>query len=55
ILRESSSSRGLIRVKRMGEIDSKPFEDALGKADFKALTLCSEWQDELRDSNWFPF
>ncbi|KAI3952357.1 hypothetical protein MKX01_005224 [Papaver californicum] len=54
-------SRAVIRVKRMGELDPTPFQDACKKkyssdaADVNASLLCTYWQDELRDSNWFPF
>ncbi|KAI3989738.1 hypothetical protein MKX01_009230 [Papaver californicum] len=54
-------NRAVIRVKRMGELDLKPFQDACQKkynsdaTDVKASILCTYWQAELGDSNWFPF
>ncbi|KAI3952353.1 hypothetical protein MKX01_005220 [Papaver californicum] len=59
-LREMGN-RAVIRVKRMGEIDVKPFQDAYKKkysadeADIKASVVCSSWQEELKDPSWFPF
>ncbi|XP_026449062.1 factor of DNA methylation 1-like [Papaver somniferum] len=54
-------SRAPVRVKRMGEIDVKPFQDACKKkytsdeAEVQASILCTHWQDEIKDPNWFPF
>ncbi|KAL0533662.1 hypothetical protein IC582_027703 [Cucumis melo] len=56
-----SSTRAFITVKRMGDLDSKPFctatklKYAKDEADAKALELCSKWEDQLRDSSWHPF
>ncbi|XWS53124.1 hypothetical protein CRYUN_Cryun11dG0130800 [Craigia yunnanensis] len=55
------STHSHIRVKRMGELDSKPFHTAAKKkysaeeADEKAAELCSMWQDYLLDPSWHPF
>ncbi|XP_016498170.1 factor of DNA methylation 4-like [Nicotiana tabacum] len=54
------SSRALIGVKRMGELDIKRFQEITKKmfvedADFKAAELCSIWEAHLRDPNWHPF
>ncbi|KAJ0586808.1 hypothetical protein HanIR_Chr04g0155971 [Helianthus annuus] len=49
-----------IGVKRMGEIDSKPFLDACKvkygseEAQIKASELCSMWQEELKNPAWHP-
>ncbi|MCL7026421.1 hypothetical protein MKW94_029430 [Papaver nudicaule] len=57
----SNQNRAVIRVKRMGELDPKPFHNACKKkhsaddAAVQASLLCTSWQDELKDSNWFPF
>ncbi|KAF8030890.1 hypothetical protein BT93_D0168 [Corymbia citriodora subsp. variegata] len=57
----NNSSRALIWVKRMGELDSKPFHIAAKRkydakeANVMAVTLCSEWEEHLKDPNWFPF
>ncbi|KAG7019188.1 Factor of DNA methylation 4, partial [Cucurbita argyrosperma subsp. argyrosperma] len=56
-----SSTRAFIGVKRMGDLDSKPFCTAIKlkyakeEADEKAVELCSEWEDKLRDPSWHPF
>ncbi|RZC63374.1 hypothetical protein C5167_025129 [Papaver somniferum] len=54
-------SRAPVRVKRMGEIDLKPFQDACKKkytadeAEVQASIPCTDWQNEIKDPNWFPF
>lgn len=54
-------SRGFIGVKRMGELEAKPFVVAARKkypkdvAPNEALKLCSMWEDYLRDPSWHPF
>ncbi|PHT46751.1 hypothetical protein CQW23_15909 [Capsicum baccatum] len=54
-------SRAFICVKRMGELDQKPFHVAAKKmynseeAAVKAVELCSLWEDHLRDPNWHPY
>ncbi|XWS74132.1 hypothetical protein CRYUN_Cryun02cG0189200 [Craigia yunnanensis] len=55
------STRAYIGVKRMGELDSKPFQIAAKRkysaveADEKSAELCSLWQEYLQDSSWHPF
>ncbi|XP_022755771.1 factor of DNA methylation 4 isoform X2 [Durio zibethinus] len=55
------STRAYIGVKRMGELDIKPFQTAAKRkysaveADVKSAELCSLWQDYLRDPSWHPF
>lgn len=50
-----------ICVKRMGELDEKPFLAAAKKkynseeAADKALEVCSLWENYVRDSNWHPY
>ncbi|XP_059628119.1 protein INVOLVED IN DE NOVO 2-like [Cornus florida] len=50
-----------IGVKRMGELDNKPFHEASKRkynemeADERALELCSLWEEYLRDPEWHPF
>ncbi|KAA8515254.1 hypothetical protein F0562_018516 [Nyssa sinensis] len=50
-----------IGVKRMGELDNKPFHEAIKRkyneleADERALELCSLWEEYLRDPEWHPF
>ncbi|GFQ01958.1 protein involved in de novo 2 [Phtheirospermum japonicum] len=49
-----------IGIKRMGELDSKPFLEAMRKryneseADERAMELCSLWEEYLRDPEWHP-
>ncbi|KAL5542781.1 hypothetical protein UlMin_010491 [Ulmus minor] len=56
-----SSKNASIGVKRMGDLDVKPFHDAVkrkrsGKeADQKAMELCSLYDSYLRDPSWHPF
>lgn len=51
----------LIGIKRMGDLDLKPFEIACKKkfpaeeADIKASELCSSWDEEIRNPSWHPF
>ncbi|XP_073105568.1 factor of DNA methylation 5-like [Elaeis guineensis] len=60
-LKEMQSGSTLIGIKRMGELDYKPFRNAFkGKflsieADIKAAELCTFWQQELQNSDWHPF
>ncbi|KAL8199831.1 hypothetical protein R6Q57_013399 [Mikania cordata] len=50
-----------IGVKRMGELENKPFINAMkrkyneSEAEDRALELCSLWEEYLRDPNWHPF
>ncbi|XAR50484.1 hypothetical protein NMG60_11004826 [Bertholletia excelsa] len=56
-----SNSRTLIGLKRMGEIDMKPFHNTCkarfppSEAEMKALELCSLWQERMKNPNWHPF
>lgn len=51
---------GPIGVKRMGELDSRPFLEAMKRryteveAEQKASELCSLWEEYLRDPEWHP-
>ena len=53
--------RAFIGVKRMGDLDGKPFHEASKikfldeEAEEKALELCSLWEVRLRDPSWHPF
>ncbi|XP_040992286.1 factor of DNA methylation 4-like [Juglans microcarpa x Juglans regia] len=55
------TARANIGVKRMGELDIKPFTTAAKRkfpkeeAAEKAMVLCSQWEDYLRDPSWHPF
>ncbi|KAL7147932.1 hypothetical protein ABFS83_06G143400 [Erythranthe nasuta] len=54
------SVNGRIGVKRMGELDSKPFHEAMKKkyneaeANERASELCSLFEEYLRDPEWHP-
>lgn len=53
-----ASARAYIGVKRMGELDEKPFivsakRRCLSQED--AIKFASLWEDHLRDPNWHPF
>ncbi|KAG8391178.1 hypothetical protein BUALT_Bualt01G0160700 [Buddleja alternifolia] len=49
-----------IGVKLMGELDSKPFQEAMKRkhtfdlANEIASTLCSQWEERLADPKWHP-
>ncbi|XP_043704788.1 protein INVOLVED IN DE NOVO 2-like [Telopea speciosissima] len=57
----SVSGRAQIGVKRMGDLDNKPFLDACKQkysaeeAEEKAVGLCSTWDEHLRNPAWHPF
>ncbi|KAG1366382.1 putative factor of DNA methylation 5 [Cocos nucifera] len=58
---EMQGGRTLIGIKRMGELDNKPFQNACRRkfssieADIKAAELCTFWQEELKNPDWHPF
>ncbi|XP_043702825.1 factor of DNA methylation 1 [Telopea speciosissima] len=60
-LQEMLSGRTLIGIKKMGELDAKPFQNACKQrfpsteASIKSVELCSLWQEEIRNSGWYPF
>jgi len=61
-LRELVSDRNIIRVKRMGELEEKPFMTACRQrctveeeAQVQYAMLCSKWQEKVKDSAWQPF
>ncbi|XP_047311975.1 factor of DNA methylation 4-like [Impatiens glandulifera] len=53
--------RSIICVKKLGELDVKPFLKAAKKkfskeeAPEKGVELCSLWEDYIRDPSWCPF
>ncbi|KAI8564044.1 hypothetical protein RHMOL_Rhmol03G0152900 [Rhododendron molle] len=59
-LKEMSSNTE-IGVKRMGELDNKPFHEAMKRkyneadAEDRAIEVCSIWEEYLRDPEWHPF
>ncbi|KAF5179218.1 factor of DNA methylation 1-like [Thalictrum thalictroides] len=56
-----STWRSNIRIKKMGEIDQKPFQVACKEKfssedwDMKSAGLCSLWQENIKDPHWHPF
>ncbi|KAK6915074.1 Zinc finger-XS domain, partial [Dillenia turbinata] len=60
-LSEMLGGRTNIGIKRMGEIDEKPFANTCRKrfpanvAPLKASKLCSSWEENLRNPEWHPF
>ena len=58
---ELNGQTAIIGIKRMGELDEKPFYNACkrkyGKDDYqtKAVELVSSWQEELKKPSWHPF
>ncbi|KAH7547469.1 hypothetical protein FEM48_Zijuj01G0313400 [Ziziphus jujuba var. spinosa] len=54
-------NRTNIGIKRMGDLDQRPFINtckqrySLEEAQLKASTLCSLWQEQVKDSTWYPF
>ena len=54
------ASSAHIGVKRMGELDSKPFHEAMQRkyneeeAEDIASELCSLWEEYLKDPDWHP-
>ncbi|XVF83695.1 hypothetical protein PTKIN_Ptkin16aG0511300 [Pterospermum kingtungense] len=60
-LKEISAGHSQIRVKRMGELDSKPFLEGMKRkyndeeAEERASELCSLWEEYMKDPDWHPF
>ncbi|KAL6331918.1 hypothetical protein AAG906_020267 [Vitis piasezkii] len=60
-LKDMLSGRTNIGLKRMGELDEKPFLNtckqrfSLEEANVQAYTLVSLWQDNLKKPEWHPF
>ncbi|KAL1327315.1 hypothetical protein HN51_037378 [Arachis hypogaea] len=54
-------AQGNIRVKRMGQLDGKPFLEFFTRryneeeAEERATELCSLWEEYLKDPDWHPF
>ncbi|XP_021769004.1 factor of DNA methylation 1-like [Chenopodium quinoa] len=55
------SNRTMLGIKRMGELDTKPFLEACAdkfpkeEQGIKCAEVCSIWEDHLKDSKWHPF
>ncbi|KAJ1282610.1 hypothetical protein BS78_03G065500 [Paspalum vaginatum] len=60
-LEDELNGWSVIGIKRMGELDEKPFENACkrkyGKDDYqtRAVELVTHWQEELKKPSWHPF
>ncbi|KAG4198978.1 hypothetical protein ERO13_A05G119900v2 [Gossypium hirsutum] len=60
-LPELLGNRTNIGLKRMGELDPKAFHDTCksrfpsDEAEIQATTLCSSWQENLKNPDWHPF
>ncbi|XP_066373005.1 factor of DNA methylation 1-like isoform X2 [Miscanthus floridulus] len=53
-----SSVRSILGVKRMGELDDKAFLASCKEKttdEEELATLCSKWEDEIRQPEWHPF
>ncbi|MCL7026280.1 hypothetical protein MKW94_012428, partial [Papaver nudicaule] len=54
-------SRPVIGIKRMGELNEKPFRDICIEKfpteewETKSVELCSLWQKNVQDSEWYPY
>lgn len=50
-----------VGVKRMGEVDQKPFQTACFQQfprqewELRSVELSSLWQEKLKNGNWYPF
>uniref|UniRef100_M4CW43 Factor of DNA methylation 1-5/IDN2 domain-containing protein n=1 Tax=Brassica campestris TaxID=3711 RepID=M4CW43_BRACM len=59
--RDLSGEGSVIGVKRMGEVDEKPFLKVCEQrfngenVGLQHAMLCSEWQKNINDSAWYPF
>lgn len=55
------NARTMIGIKRMGELEKKPFLDVcmqkISKAewDLKSAEQCSHWQKRIENPQWYPF
>ncbi|KAJ8443152.1 hypothetical protein Cgig2_005703 [Carnegiea gigantea] len=55
------TKRTMLGVRRMGELNSKPFSDACALKfseedwEIKSAEICSLWEEYLKDSHWHPF
>uniref|UniRef100_A0A0D9UWQ0 Factor of DNA methylation 1-5/IDN2 domain-containing protein n=1 Tax=Leersia perrieri TaxID=77586 RepID=A0A0D9UWQ0_9ORYZ len=55
------TGRASIGIKRMGELDEKPFQDACKRKyahdnyESEATLLASTWQVEMKEPSWHPF
>ncbi|KAI3860543.1 hypothetical protein MKX03_025475 [Papaver bracteatum] len=54
-------SRPPVGIKRMGELNEKPFRDiciekfSSTEWEIKSVELCSLWQNKIQDPEWYPY
>ncbi|KAI8539982.1 hypothetical protein RHMOL_Rhmol09G0225200 [Rhododendron molle] len=60
-LQDMLNDRTSLRIKRMGEVDRRPFKELClqkcsgGDWDEMSAKLCSSWEEEMRNPHWHPF
>ncbi|XP_062088212.1 factor of DNA methylation 5-like isoform X1 [Humulus lupulus] len=58
-LKENVSNPTPFAVKKMGELDSQPFIQAMGISEdtiiHEAMVNCSLWNENIKDPHWHPF
>ncbi|KAK9282964.1 hypothetical protein L1049_011189 [Liquidambar formosana] len=60
-LQDMLNNRTILGIRRMGEVDRKPFQDmCLQKfpdGDWQEISarLCSSWEENVKDPHWHPF
>ncbi|XP_058181768.1 factor of DNA methylation 5-like isoform X2 [Rhododendron vialii] len=60
-LQDMLSDRTILRIKRMGEVDRRPFKElclqkcSVGDCDEMSAKLCSSWEEEMKNPHWHPF
>ncbi|XP_059628118.1 factor of DNA methylation 5-like [Cornus florida] len=57
-LRDMLNNRSTLVIKKMGEVDQKPFQDMFSSEDWEAGTsakLCTLWEENVKDPHWHPF
>lgn len=61
VLRDVLNERTTLRIKRMGEVDVRPFQELCfrrrsdGDQDTISVMLCSAWQENVKNPQWQPF
>ncbi|XP_057471822.1 factor of DNA methylation 5-like isoform X2 [Actinidia eriantha] len=61
-LQDMLSDRTTLKIKRMGEVDRKPFQEmcllkCFGGGDWDEMSakLCSSWEENVKNPHWQPF